>query len=313
MGVILQWNCRSIAGKKAEFVNLLNILNVEVVALSETWLRNSDTFNVPGFSCIRSDRADGRGGSLLAFKNPIQFTVVPVPFPGPDIQIVAAKVGSTVFASIYIPPRISVPDGWWTAFCAAVGSQMFLLGDFNAHSTVWGCDFTDRRGSALLEMMDTYHLCLLNDGSSTRVAHPEERPTAVDLSLCSMSLALVSSWRTLSDPVGSDHYPISVNFDLVLPRGGPARRRPVFKVDRHSDGFSLFLQDLATSAASLTPAVEGREDTCYAALIDCISKCAHRHIPKTSARPSAPSSPPLVGFGVYASNPRAEKLFPCLS
>jgi hypothetical protein len=53
-------------------------------------------------------------------------------------------------------------------------------------------------------MFDDLDLVVLNDGSITRMASPPRRSSAIDLTLCSSSLALDVIWSVIDDLVGSD-------------------------------------------------------------------------------------------------------------
>ena len=44
---------------------------------------------------------------------------------------------------------------------------ILLLGDFNAHSSLWGCSKTNVRGKLVEDLLLKHNLSLLNDGSYT--------------------------------------------------------------------------------------------------------------------------------------------------
>ena len=56
----LQWN--SVRAKNHELINIINLHDPIVIAISETWLRPDALFEVPGFTCLREDRSDGFAG-----------------------------------------------------------------------------------------------------------------------------------------------------------------------------------------------------------------------------------------------------------
>ncbi|CAG9133023.1 unnamed protein product [Plutella xylostella] len=85
------------------------------------------------------------------------------------------------------------------------------MGDFNAHHSSWGSYRTDSFAVALLDVLDTLDVCILNDGSPTRRVHPHQNPkSAVDLSFCSPLLSSSIFWRVLPNTFGSDHFPIAI-------------------------------------------------------------------------------------------------------
>jgi hypothetical protein len=40
-----------------------------------------------------------------------------------------------------------------------------VVGDYNAHSPLWGCSSTDVRGRIVEAILDQNNVCFLNDGS----------------------------------------------------------------------------------------------------------------------------------------------------
>jgi hypothetical protein len=77
------------------------------------------------------------------------------------------------------------------------------------HSRSWGCESDDSRASSVQSMIDGLRLVHINDGSFTRIAAPPGESSAIDLTLCSVDLALHQGlWRVLDDAGGSDHLPI---------------------------------------------------------------------------------------------------------
>ncbi|KAL9692065.1 hypothetical protein quinque_016490 [Culex quinquefasciatus] len=48
-------------------------------------------------------------------------------------------------------------------------APIVLLGDFNAHSPLWGGKHRDQRGRAIEQILGKYNLIILNDGRHTRI------------------------------------------------------------------------------------------------------------------------------------------------
>ena len=90
-----------------------------------------------------------------------------------------------------------------------------MLGDFNGHHTLWGCEKVINRGKQLEDLLLKNDLIIFDDKSSTYFHPASGTFTSIDLTLCSPSLYLDFSWRVGPDPCGSDHFPI------ILENGGP--------------------------------------------------------------------------------------------
>ena len=61
-----------------------------------------------------------------------------------------------------------------------------LLGDLNNHSTVWGCQKTNKKGKDVKKVINTNNLCILNNKSNTCLNPPTGSYSAIDLSLCDL-------------------------------------------------------------------------------------------------------------------------------
>ena len=91
-------------------------------------------------------------------------------------------------------------------------SPFILMGDFNGHHTLLGCEDVNNRGQQLEDLILKNYLILLNDKSHTYF-HSASGTTSIDLTLCSPSLFLDFSWKVGPDPCGSDHFPILLEND----------------------------------------------------------------------------------------------------
>ena len=95
--------------------------------------------------------------------------------------------------------------------------SIVLLGDFNAHSTEWGCSKNDSKGKMISDLMLQCNLSLLNDGSATYLHPGSGSQSAIDLSICDPLLYLDLSWKVHEDLCGSDHFPIIIYSDRAMP------------------------------------------------------------------------------------------------
>lgn len=89
------------------------------------------------------------------------------------------------------------------------------MGDFNAHHVAWGNKTCDLVGKRLLDVFVDSGFNLLNDKKSSfcrfNFVPSSASVSVIDLILASPSVShLCNSCSTLSDPMGSDHFPISV-------------------------------------------------------------------------------------------------------
>ena len=86
--------------------------------------------------------------------------------------------------------------------------EPFLLGDFNAHSPLWGSLTSDTPGRPVEHLLLNSSVCCLNDGSHTYYSPTHNTHTSVDLTLASANIVSQFDWAVLPDRFTSDHYPI---------------------------------------------------------------------------------------------------------
>jgi len=118
---------------------------------------------------------------------------------------------AVTLCSIYIPPRSEICDRELDDLLNQLPSPVLLLGDFNAHSVVWGGQGTDDRGQKLEDFVARQDLCILNDRSFTYLHPATGSFTSIDLSICSPSLFMDLNWEVGKDQCGSDHFPIFIH------------------------------------------------------------------------------------------------------
>lgn len=277
--VILQWNIQSMRRKKHDLVHLINKFRPSVIAISETWLIPGSRFRIPGYSCLRDDRADGYAGSALLIERSLSFSQIILPSHPPDINIVGVRSSDISYISLYIPhPNSSlIPD--ILVLLSSIPPPIMIMGDFNAHHVLWGSSHSDLFGLSLLDIFNEIDLCLVNDGSPTRRVYPSQNPkSAVDLSLCSPFLSSLLSWRILPSTYGSDHFPIIITIpNRVTPYRNPC---PSMKYKLSCADWSSFSSCLDQSLDSsdifplhIAPFIS------YTKFVDCIISSANIHIP----------------------------------
>lgn len=287
----LQWNSRSLGPKKTDLINLINSHSVSVAAISETWFRPSSRFRVPGFSCLRDDRNDGRAGCALLINRRFPFSQIPLPPHTHDINAVAAKVMNINFISIYIPhPNVSlIPD--LSTILFSVPPPLIILGDFNCHNISWGSYHSDSFSSFLIDLFDDINVCVINDGSPTHRVYPGQNPqSVVDLSACSPNLSSLLSWKVLNQSHGSDHFPIIISKPLSIhPVPAPV---PLLKYKTQDADWSKFSSFIDTKLKNLDPLILQNLTLVYSYFTNTLIEAADNSIPKKKAPNHKLSSPP---------------------
>lgn len=274
---------------------MINKYDPSLIAISETWLKPGSFFKVPRYLCFRDDKADGYGGSAILVRNSVNSHLVNIPSHSisDDFSIVAVRLNNLTLISLYIPrPSINILRKI-LHILSLIQGPFIIMGDFNVHHPVWGCQASDSLAHYVFNIMDSIGLCLLNTGSPTRRTKPYEQISAVDLTLVSASLAPSMYWKTLSSSFGSDHFPIL--FDLPFSKIDPVPFKPLLEYrlpsSGQSDKWSQFSSFLDQYASDLPPILPVSLYNCHKAFVNCIHLAAKRSFP-SKIQNSKHMSPP---------------------
>ena len=220
MSTLLQWNCRGLVSKWAESKMFFLLLAPIVIALQETWFLPTDPYNFSlfNYSLYRYDETDGErrhGGAALYINNDFVHDEITLNTP---LQAVACTIrlnGRNIdICSIYIPPNAdnNILERNLNNLIAQFPNPFLLLGDFNAHSPMWGRGVTipNGRGEHIERFLTANQLVLLNKGDNTHFSLAHNTETAIDLSICSPQIGVMFDWSVDGDIYHSDHYPIKL-------------------------------------------------------------------------------------------------------
>jgi len=216
MSSIIEWNIRGLQANREELSMLLSDFDPTLVCLQETYHRSDKPANFSNYSfcCRTAEEVNGilHGGVGILVKNGIPHKLCQL---NTNLQTTALLITchkTITVCSIYLPPSLKLNSSDLYDLITQLPPPVLLLGDYNAHSSLWGCPKTDIRGKHLLHK---HNLCLLNDGSSTYMHAATASVSAIDLCICSPNIFLDVQWKVHEDLCGSDHHPITIFYDLV--------------------------------------------------------------------------------------------------
>ena len=151
-------------------------------------------------------------------------------------------------------------------------THTLILGDINAHHSVWYSSSTDTRGTLLENMISGSNFGILNWDSPTMIPG-NANPSSPDISLASASLITSTNWQTKTN-LGSDHLPIliSLQMDLTI---NPIHHRTSFNLKKTNwDRYHKEIEDKLSNRRLLTNCQKGEK-----ILRTIILKAASRHKP----------------------------------
>lgn len=220
---MLVWNSRSIQANKGDFMSLLSSFNVQIAAISETWLDPEQFFHVSGYSIVRCDRLDGYGGCAICIRKDLPYKEIPIQFNPLDLQVVGVKVNNISIISIYLTPSTRISYVSLQYIIQQLDGPFVLLGDMNAHNPIWGSPFIRGNGRVIERLLDEFDLNVLNNGEETMITPPSGNKSIIDLVICSPILYYDLQLTVLEDTYGSNHFPLLVKHNLFpsLPNSVP--------------------------------------------------------------------------------------------
>ena len=205
--------------------HLLEAHNVKVAAIQESKLMPKlRSPNIQNYTLVRQDRRLGPGGGLLFFiHNSVSFTSKPLSTMSKndhhleELTIsIAMDNTELLITNVYIPPASSCNGRYSPPLDHLLtGTDSLVLGDFNAHHSLWHSGTTDTRGNQLADSVSTSSFAVLNTDSPTRLPG-SANPSSADVSLASTSLITSSEWQTHTT-MSSDHLPILSDYRQLPP------------------------------------------------------------------------------------------------
>ena len=141
------------------------------------------------------------------------------------MQAVAVKASlhkTITVCNVHIPPHFNVAQNDLDNLVNQLPAPFLFIGDFNAHSDLWGCPSSNSLGNKV-EHLESSNICLLNDKLPTYFHLASGSFTSIDLSLCSASVFLDFTWQVHSDQCSSDHFPILIDIVKSMPKNNVPR------------------------------------------------------------------------------------------
>ena len=218
------WNAHSVS-----IVSLLHLHDLDTLGVTESWLRPGDVWELPGLMSYRVDRLEGQsGGVLILVKREFRVSRV-VAMPGrPGAMdsvgvVLTTDRGPMAILCVYAPPGPGLEVDVWLTLLDQMrpNSAIFHCADFNAQHVGWGCSRSSPRGTALFEAFLACDLVSINDSRPIYVPDTGSTPSNIDLIFCPLSFAHLANVEVISDPFGSDHLHVVLEWcssDAAIPR-----------------------------------------------------------------------------------------------
>ena len=287
MSSIIQWNMRGLRANYNELEILIGTFRPVAFCLQELLIPECYIFQNRQYTLIKKlpsihSNARPAGGAGILIRRDIPFSTLTL---DSTLQAVACRISliePITLCSIYLPPTSSWSYMDLLSLVSSLPSPVILMGDFNSHSTLWGCSSTNQKGLEIETFLLQSNLCLLNNKSPTYLHPATGSSSSLDLAFCDPSLYLDFNWSVHNDLCGSDHYP-TVLSKPVATVVGDQRRWKLPKADW------VVFRDLCSSSLSPTALLETSDKV--KKFTSTLIEIADNSIPKTSGRRNAKQKP----------------------
>jgi ribonuclease HI/endonuclease/exonuclease/phosphatase family metal-dependent hydrolase len=249
------------------------------VCLQETHFTNQKVHVLRTYQAFYKNRAireRASGGVAIYVKDDILCTKISLETTLEAIAVsLYLPTQKLTVCNVYLPPNATITVLELSMLIEQLPRPFVLLGDFNAHNVIWGSNRTDTRGEMLESLMEDYNLVLLNSGANTRLNAANGTFSAIDLTLCSPTLAPKTAWEVEPYLHSSDHYPIKLHLH-GLRHAPDSQRQPRWNM-QYAD-FQKFAEEVDKQLPLLNE--EEDIDNILNRFNKVILEAAHKHVRK---------------------------------
>lgn len=218
---IIQFNCNGYYTRLNDIQQLLNDQLPNILCLQETHLKQTKPPYLKGYHAFNKYRANQQAwGGVSTFVNQeiysenVQLNT--------NLEAVAIQIHlpqKWTICNVYIPPNYQLEITEMEDLINQLPIPYIIVGDFNSHNSIWGCEKTNGKGRIIENILDNFnHLTLLNDGRPTHLDFNTNKYSAIDLSFCHTRLNHLIIWSPLHSLYGSDHFPLMLNTNTKTPK-----------------------------------------------------------------------------------------------
>ena len=141
---ILQWNAQGMFGHGQELVHFLHNTETtyQAICIQETWYDGNGILNIPHYQCLYRNRKEkSRGGCAIYIHNSMDYDAY-VCDEEIELQKISLFVGGerVTLVNFYNPCKKLDEHILDTIFSYVKQRDYIIVGDFNAHNTLWGSD-----------------------------------------------------------------------------------------------------------------------------------------------------------------------------
>ena len=212
---LTSWNVNGLRRHKEDILNFLDDnFKIDYIVLNFQETHSFIPININGYQMEFISSPQGpkaRQGLATYVKNGYYYETVDIESPKFDIIAIKLFVPyELVVANIYIPPNKNVERADLKNIMDQLSDCFCLIGDFNAHSSIWSSTNSNRTGRILEDIIiNSDNLVIMNNGTPTHLS-THNTFTSPDICICTSNLCEKFYWTVSEDFYSCDHAPMSL-------------------------------------------------------------------------------------------------------
>jgi len=218
---IIQWNPNGFYSKIDEIKLIINRFSPVALCVQETNFTNNKSGSLKNYTTFFHNKTSPiRASGGVA-------TFVETQYPSEEITFITNLEAVVVrisfkykltICNVYISNSQILSYTGIQNIIGQLPTPFIILGDFNSHNIMWGCNDTDQRGTIIEKILDNNNnINILNNGQATRISASTGNLSAIDLSLSSSTITPHLEWNTIPELSSSDHFPIKLTLNYTNP------------------------------------------------------------------------------------------------
>lgn len=228
--ILVNWNANGLKSKRSALVEFLSRNKIDIASITETHLKNSETFKIPGYEIYRNDRkhTHSSGGVAILIKKNLKHNPIILPLTilmeAVAINLVTDKHDLRVI-SAYNPPNKKIQNSDLPKLFN--NTPTILLGDLNSKNTIWGCKKTNPNGHKLYEYTSDLNI-MVSPPPCPTFYRTGVTPDILDITL--ISNFPTNLYHKVLSELDSDHVPVLTTLSIQAETNPPVPKlinRPI--------------------------------------------------------------------------------------
>ncbi|KAL4084131.1 hypothetical protein QTP88_027966 [Uroleucon formosanum] len=228
--ILVNWNANGLKSKRSTLAEFLSRNKIDIAGITETHLKDSENFKIPGYEIYRNDRkhTHSSGGVAILIKKNLKHNPIILP---PTIQMEAVAINLVTdkhdlrVISSYNPPNKKIQNSDLPKLFN--NTPTILLGDLNSKNTIWGCKKTNPNGHKLYEYTSDLNI-LVSPPPGPTFYRTGVTPDILDIML--ISNFPTNLYHKVLNELDSDHVPVLTSLKIQAEANPPIQKlinRPI--------------------------------------------------------------------------------------